>query len=80
MYINEIFSKENVYITVKDKLQRDFLIKYFHFSLENIFIFNRVKFSFKEHFNFIRSLIMKRFDYYILPPDISQKSGKLLYY
>jgi len=77
-YLVNKFDQKNVYFTVRDEIIKNFLIRHTSLNKDNLIIYNK-KLSFKLKLNFIRKLRRHKFKYFILPPTIDNKLGKLLF-
>lgn len=77
-YLIDKFGGKNVYFTVRDKGVESFLINHTPLHEDN-FLFYQKENSIKEKVEFIKQLQYHKFDYFILPPTINNKNGKLLY-
>jgi heptosyltransferase-1/heptosyltransferase-2 len=77
-YLVAKFGKKNVYFTVRDKSVRNFLINHTPLHEDNFLIYQKDNKK-KEKLNFIQQLRYHKFDYFILPPTIHNRNGKLLY-
>ena len=77
-YLVKEFGQKNIYFTVRDVKIKDFIVSHTPLIEQNIFIHNKNN-SLKSKLNFILKLRTFKFDYFILPPTIDNRKGKLLF-